>query len=149
MPSDTEIYYRPMCAEDFTAVNDLWQRTEGMGLDPELDSDEQIGFYLAKNPAMSFVACCAESADGERIIGTVLCGTDGRRGYLMHLAVEKDMRRRGVGRALVDKALAALKNAGIRRTHVFVFKDNTAGAEFWRRGGWRGRDDLLMLSMEK
>lgn len=139
-----EIVLRVMAAEDFPQVDALWQKTEGMGLDPVMDGCESVCAYLQKNPGMSWVAVC-----GERIIGTVLAGTDGRRGYLMHLAVEKLFRGRGLGRALVDHSVQALAAAGIYKVHIFVFNQNIEGQAFWQRLGWQGRDDLLMFSHEQ
>ena len=139
----TEIHYRPMQAADYPAALALWQNTPGMGLDPQMDSESAIADYLRKNPALSIIA-----ADGQELIGTVLAGTDGRRGYLMHLAVRQEYRRRGIGKALVERSLAALAAAGINKAHVFVFQDNALGAAFWRGLGWQGRDDLLMLSLD-
>lgn len=139
------VSYRAMVPEDYQQVYALWCSVSGMGLDPELDSAAGVSAYLNKNPGLSFVACDS----GGKVISTVLSGTDGRRGYLMHLAVADNYRRQGLGRKLVDLAVAALREIGISRVHVFVFKDNTAGADFWRGLGWQGRDDLLMLSFEE
>ena len=137
-----DITYRPMCAEDYARAYALWQATPGMGLDPQMDSEPGIRAYLAKNPGLSLVA----EAGGE-LIATVVGGTDGRRGYLMHLAVRADYRRRGIARVLVERAIAAFHAAGIDKIHVFVFRDNTAGLSFWRACGGQGRDDLFMLSL--
>ena len=138
------ITYRPMNAEDYARAFALWQATPGMGLDPQMDSGPGIRAYLAKNPGLSLVA----EAGGE-LIATILGGTDGRRGYLMHLAVRADYRRRGIARALVERAIAAFNAAGIDKIHVFVFRDNTAGLSFWRACGWQGRDDIHMLSLAR
>lgn len=138
-----EVRLRAMRAEDIPQAIALWQSTPGMGLDPQMDSAPALTGYLNKNPGYSIVA---ERTDGGGLIGTVLAGTDGRRGYLMHLAVREAFRRRGLGRALVERSLAALKAGGINKAHVFVFQSNAAGAAFWRGLGWQGRDDLLMLS---
>src|ERR1039457_6973520 len=69
--------------EDFDAVIALWRRTEGVGLN-ESDTRRAITAYLRRNPNLSFVA-----AQGGRIIGAVLCGHDGRRGYLHHRSEER------------------------------------------------------------
>ena len=134
---------RTMRAEDFSAADALWRNTPGMGLDPLMDSQPAITAYLSRNAGMSAVAVATETGE---VIGTVLAGTDGRRGYLMHLAVREDFRRRGIGKSLVERSLEALKVAGINKAHVFVFQSNVLGAAFWRGLGWQSRDDLLMLS---
>ncbi len=67
----------------------LWQTSEGIGLS-QADSQDNIARYLANNPGMSFCAW-----DGEKLVGAVLCGTDSRRGFLHHLAVENAHRHQG------------------------------------------------------
>ena len=126
---------------DYEQVTSLWQCCEGIGLHSDIDSEYGVGTYLARNSGLSFAAV----RDGQ-IIGTVLCGHDGRRGYLHHLAVVQEHRRSGVGTALVDKALGALRQKGIRKCHSFVFCENRAALEFWRTLGWAQRDDLKVVS---
>ena len=98
---------RGMAIADYAEVNALWRATEGLGLS-ESDEREPIAANLDRNPGMSFVA-----VNGDCIVGAVLGGHDGRRGYLHHLAVTPGWRRRGIGRALVETSLAQLKAAGI------------------------------------
>ena len=118
----------------------LWRQCEGVGLS-DADSKQHITSYLARNPGMSFVAL----ADGA-VIGVVLAGHDGRRGYLHHLAIHPDWRRQGIGRRLVERGLAALSSAGIRKCHVFVFNTNASGAAFWTSLGWTRRSDIGVIS---
>jgi putative acetyltransferase len=92
---------------------------------------------------MSFVA-----REGGKLVGAVLCGTDGRRGYLHHLAVAAELRGRGVGRSLVERCLDALARIGVTRCHIFVYARNTEGQKFWDRLGWYRRDDLLVMSRD-
>ncbi len=82
------------------------------------------------------------------MIGAVLCGHDGRRGYLHHLAVHSTWRGRGVGRALTAACLAGLQAAGIDKCHLFVFNENHSGREYWEHEGWKERLDLLIMSKE-
>jgi putative acetyltransferase len=84
--------------------------------------------------------------DGEQLAGVVLCGHDGRRGYIHHLAVSHSHRRQGIGRALVARCLAALERAGIGKCHIFVFRENEAALAFWQGTDWIDRVDLTMLS---
>ena len=125
---------------DYVDAAALWQATEGVGLSAA-DAPERIKAYLARNPGMSFVA----RQDG-LLVGAVLCGHDGRRGYLHHLAVLTGWRGRGIGSELARRGLDALASAGIDKCHLFVFRDNQSGAAFWRRVGWVDRDDILMMS---
>jgi ribosomal protein S18 acetylase RimI-like enzyme len=129
----------PMVIEDYDEVLRLWQTTDGMGLG-ESDSKEAIAFYLERNPGMSLVA-----RDGKEIIATVLCGCDGRRGYLYHLAVAKSHRKKGIGKKLVDICIARLQELGIHRCNVLVFADNADGESFWKHHEWEKRTNVVMF----
>ncbi|MDB6169632.1 MAG: ypeA 2 [Verrucomicrobia bacterium] len=120
----------------------LWQRCEGIGLS-EADSPAQMRTYLERNLGMSFVA-----AANSRIVGAVLCGHDGRRGYIHHLAVDPLFRRQGIGRLLIANALRALGGAGIHKCHIFIFSDNIAGMKFWKAEGWTVRSEIDLASKE-
>ena len=126
--------------DDYAMVMALWHAIEGVGLSAA-DQPERIAAYLARNPGMSLVA----REDGE-VVGAALCGHDGRRGYLHHLAVRPDRRGRGIGRELVAGCLAALAAEGIDKCHLFVFNDNLDGQAFWRKLGWQDRLDLTVMS---
>jgi ribosomal protein S18 acetylase RimI-like enzyme len=129
---------QPMKLADYDDVLRLWQNTEGVGLN-ESDSRCAIASYLKRNPGMSFVA-----RDGKVLVGAVLCGHDGRRGCLYHLAIAPSHRRNGLGTKLVRRCLAELKKAGILKCNIFVYADNVEGKRFWRRNGWKNREDLRM-----
>ena len=128
-----------MSMADYDEALALWQATEGLGLSAA-DSREAITRYLARNPGMSFVA----RADGGELVGAVLCGHDGRRGYLHHLVVRPDYRGHGLGRDLAEHCLAALRAEGIDKCHLFVKRSNIAGQTFWQRTGWTERSLILM-----
>ncbi len=130
------MHVRQMTIEDYPDVFQLWTNTPGIGLRKVDDSHEGIGRFLARNPDTSFVAC----EDG--IAGVILCGHDGRRGHIYHMAVDAAFKRRGVGKALVDAALAALKAQGITRVKLDAFKDNEEGNAFWESMGFFHRSDL-------
>lgn len=130
---------REMCIDDYDAVLALWQSCEGVGLSED-DSREGIERYLRRNPGLSVVAV----HDG-RIVGAALCGHDGRRGCLGHVAVEASCRGHGIGRRIVEHCLAGLAQQGIRKCNIIVFRPNTAGAAFWEKIGWNRRDDLLLM----
>jgi ribosomal protein S18 acetylase RimI-like enzyme len=132
-----------MSIDDYPQVFALWSGTAGIGLSAA-DSRENIAKMLERNPGCSFVA----ERDGREIVGTLVCGHDGRRGCLYHLAVRPEYRRGGVGRALVDSCLARLKLAGIGRCHMQVYPDNAEGSAFWRRIGFYKRDDLHFYSKD-
>ena len=127
-----------MTISDFDEVHTLWATTEGVGL-TDGDTREGIAFYLQRNPGTSFVA-----RDGDHLVGAVLCGHDGRRGYLHHLAVLPSYRGQGIGTALVDRCLAGLRTTGILKCNILVFADNISGESFWQKNGWSTRADLTI-----
>jgi ribosomal protein S18 acetylase RimI-like enzyme len=131
--SGDSVRIAPMVAEDYDEVLALWRSAEGEGVDAneESDSREAIAKYLARNPGMSAVA-----RDGDRLVGAILCGHDGRRGYLNHLVIASSHRRRGIGTALVAHCLAALKGEGIPRCNLFTYSANIRARRFWEALGW-------------
>jgi putative acetyltransferase len=128
--------------EYYEEVYRLWQNCEGIGLS-RADSKEWIARYLERNPGLSFVAL----EDG-KVAGAILCGHDGRRASLNHLAVHPDFRKRGIATALVEKCLTALAAAGIHKCHLFVYENNSAGIAFWNKLGWKKRTDIGMMSFD-
>jgi ribosomal protein S18 acetylase RimI-like enzyme len=131
-----------MTEADIGSALELWARTEGMGLG-DADTPEKLVVYLRRNPGLSVVA----EEDG-RLIGAALCGHDGRRGFLHHVAVDSTCRRRGLGRALVRACLEGLGRLGIGKCHLFVFTANATGMAFWERGGWTRRGDVVLFSTD-
>jgi len=131
---------RAMTLADYEGVAALLAGTAGVRL-RGADSRAGIAKYLARNPGHSFVA-----EEGGRVVGCLLGGHDGRRGYLYHLAVAPEARRRGTGSALVARTLDALRAAGIEKVHADVLPENEAGLAFWLRRGWQRRDDILRMS---
>jgi len=129
--------------EDYEQVQSIWKSSDGVGLDADVDSRDRIAMYLQRNPGLSFVA-----TEKKQVVGAVLCGHDGRRGYLHHLAVTEKLRGQGVGALLVDKTLSKLRAIGIRRCHIFVYAENDGGIDFWKRIGWNERSDLKINSKE-
>jgi len=131
---------RPLVIGDYAAVLALWSVTEGLGLN-ESDTPGAIASFLERNPGLSRVAVDTEG----RVLGALLCGHDGRRGYLHHLAVARDQRRRGIGKALVESSLAALQALGIPKCNLFLFADNEEGRRFWLHNRWAARTDLVLI----
>lgn len=130
--------YRLMTIDDYDAVYGLWLSTPGMGLNTTDDSREGIARYLRRNPETCFVA-----EAGGRIVGVILSGHDGRRGFIHHTAVLPDFRRQGVARQLVDCAMDALEREGIHKVALVVFQRNECGNAFWERVGFTVREDLV------
>lgn len=127
-----------MQAGDYPQVYELWMRTPGMGLNTTDDSKEGIEKYLKRNPTTCFVT---EEEGG--IIGVILSGHDGRRGYIHHMAVDVQKRKRGIGTALLNAALDALKAEGIIKVALVVFEKNETGNYFWAEKGFEERRDLI------
>ena len=132
--------FQPMEQGDLAEVIQFWQGMDGIGLS-ESDSYSALSFYLQRNPGLSRVA---RNRDRE-LIGAVLCGHDGRRGYLHHLAVARDYRRKGIGRALVERCLSSLRELKILKCNVFLFPHNPEGQGFWKAMGWKEREDLILM----
>lgn len=142
MPSESEngVRLRAMEPADYASAFALWRATQGIGLN-ESDREADVTAFLHRNPGMSSVAIGA----GGVLLGAVLCGTDGRRGYLHHLAVAPGERGRGLGARLVARCFEQLAQAGIPKCNVFLYADNEAGASFWEHNGWLPRPDLRVL----
>lgn len=133
---------RAFVAADYEAALALWKRCPGVGLS-SADERGPILAFLEKNAGLSFTAWA-----GESLVGTSLCGSDGRRGYLYHVAVDPEFRRKGIGVSLSSASLEALAATGIRKCHLFVIADNENGAAFWRASGWKPRGDIAVFSKE-
>jgi len=128
---------RAMVIEDYENVYKLWTNTAGMGMRSLDDSQRGIDKFLKRNPTTNFVAI----ADGE-IVGVILCGHDGRRGYIYHAAVDIPYRGRGIGTKLVEAVYEALEKEEITKVVLVVFKNNNIGNPFWKSIGWEERIDL-------
>jgi ribosomal protein S18 acetylase RimI-like enzyme len=128
---------RAMTITDYDAVHSLWKNIKGFSMRSLDDSREGVAAYLERNPKTSVV--CEQ--DG-CIVGSILCGHDGRRGYLYHVCVTADARRQGIGKDMVDFCLMALKNEGITKVSLITFTHNEVGKAFWNGTGWTRRDDL-------
>ena len=132
---------RAMEIEDYEDVLALWESSEGVGLS-SADAKRSIAVFLERNPGLSHIA-----HRGEQLVGAVLCGHDGRRGYIHHLAVSRPCRGQGIGRELVARCLDGLQRIGIQKCHIFVFQANPEAAAFWDRMGWTKREELAVMSM--
>jgi predicted acetyltransferase len=137
---DKESGMRELHIDDYREIYCLWKDTPGMGLS-NADSESNFQKFMLRNKALSF--CWKEE---NRIIGTILCGHDGRRGYIYHVTVAPCCRGKGTGSSLVQKSLENLKEQGIDKCHLFVFADNEPGRSFWETTGWTRRDDILVYS---
>jgi len=131
----TALTIRAMTIHDYDAVFALWSTTEGLSISED-DSRDRIALYLARNPNLSFVAFL-----NEELVGSVMCGHDGRRGILRHLAVKDTCRGQGIGRKLVAQTLKELTKEGIQKCNLYVLDSNPSAGQFWEYMGWKKLDD--------
>lgn len=129
---------RIMSIEDYSEVYSLWLSCKGMGLNSLDDSKNGIEKFLSRNPDTCFVA-----EIDKRIVGSILAGNDGRRGYIYHTAVSPQYQKQGIGSRLVDTAIEALKKSGINKIALVVFDKNNSGNIFWKKQGFTKRNDLV------
>ena len=128
---------RQMLESDFDEIHALWMSIHGFGIRSLDDSREGITRFLRRNPTTCIVA-----VDEGKIVGTILCGHDGRRGCFYHVCVHEAYRKHGIGSAMAEAAIEALKKEGINKVCLIAFKSNEVGNHFWKRKGWTFREDL-------
>lgn len=128
---------RVMTAADFDGVHALWMKIRGFGIRSIDDSREGVERFLKRNPTTSIVA----EMDG-KIVGSILCGHDGRRGCFYHVCVDEKYRRCGIGKSMVVMAMEALKAEHINKVSLIAFTKNDVGNAFWNTIGWTKREDL-------
>lgn len=127
---------RNMLPSDYDALIKLWTSSPDIGVNPD-DSKEYITKFLVRNPNTNFVAI-----ENNEIVGNVMAGHDGYRGYIHHTCVSEEFRGKGIGTALVKAAVDAVKAEGINKVFLVVFKTNEKGNAFWEKQGFKIRDDL-------
>lgn len=128
--------------EDYAKVHQLWTHTNGMGMRSLDDSVQGIEKFLKRNPTTNFVA-----EENQKIVAVILCGNDGRRGYIYHTAVDSNYRRRGIGKQLVDAVINALREEEINKVALVVFATNETGNEFWQKIGFNKREDIIYRNL--
>jgi ribosomal protein S18 acetylase RimI-like enzyme len=127
-----------MTINDYDAVFKLWKETSGMGLRNLDDTSAGIQKFIERNPRSCFVA---ENEGG--IQGVIMCGHDGRRGFIYHTTINAAQRRQGLGAALLHAAETALIAEGINKVALVAFQSNEQGNCFWEKQGYTTRDDLV------
>lgn len=133
---------REFVMADYDAAIALWNSVEGVEI-CEGDSRDEIAEYLFRNPGLSRVA----EAEG-KIVGVALCGHDGRRGWIYHLAVARSHRGQKVGQQLLEACVKGLRAAGLKRAIILVAGDNPGGHEFWLRNGWEDINGAIAMTKE-
>ena len=128
---------RTMTINDYKEVSKLWSNTAGMGMRSLDDSEAGIAKFLKRNSTTNFVAIIEN-----QVVGVILGGHDGRRGYIYHTAVDIEYRGNGIGSKMVETVVIAFENEGINKAALVVFKTNDTGNQFWKSMGWEERLDL-------
>lgn len=134
---DSTYLIREMKKEDYDGIHRLWMSIHGFGIRTIDDSREGVERFIQRNPTTCVVAC-----DKNQIIGTILCGHDGRRGCFYHVCVDEKYRKHGIGRAMALAAMEALKKEKINKVSLIAFTSNEVGNRFWQEMGWTKREDL-------
>ena len=133
-----------LTSEDVPAILERWKNEPHIGLS-EADESEKLSAFMQRNSGLSLAA---RSRRNGELVGTILCGEDGRRAYLYHQWVDPAWRRAGIGRQLVDSVCRRLRQRGIDKAHLFIFSDNHQGRSFWEGIGWNERMDLTLFSKD-
>ena len=142
MATGDSVTTREFVLDDYDAAIALWNCVDGVEI-CEGDSREEVAEYLKRNPGLSRVA-----EAGGKIVGVAMCGHDGRRGWIYHLAVAAEYRGQKVGRRLLDACLDGLRKAGLKRAIILVAGDNPGGRDFWLRNGWEEIDGAIPMTRE-
>ncbi|MFX1410018.1 MAG: GNAT family N-acetyltransferase [Promethearchaeota archaeon] len=117
----------------------LWRKT-GISVG-STDTREELERMLKRNPKLFLIGKV-----NENVIGVVMGGFDGRRGYVHHLAIDPDYQKKGYGKMLIDALNERFLQMSVHKVHLFIEKDNKNVVEFYRNLGWEVRDDLIMMS---
>ena len=137
-----KIEIREFSINDYDSAIELWQRVQGLEI-AEGDDRESVAQFLARNPGLSRVA-----TDGSTVVGVALCGHDGRRGHIYHLAVDPAYQGRGLGKRLLDESLADLRRTGVKRVIIMVADDNKSGRQFWKRSGYEEISGAIAMGID-
>jgi len=132
-----KVHFFPMTIDDYEEVRALWMTIQGFGIRALDDSREDIERFIRRNPTTSVVARI-----GGKIVGSILCGSDGRQGALYHVCVAREYRRRQIGTQMVAFCMHQLRWMGINKVSLIAFASNDAGNAFWNRIGWTRKTDV-------
>ncbi|MBE6014846.1 MAG: GNAT family N-acetyltransferase [Lachnospiraceae bacterium] len=128
---------RNMTFDDYEEVNKLWHRIKGFVLRSIDDSAEGVKRFIERNPGT-----CVVAVEDGAIVGSILCGHDGRKGCMYHVCVAPEYRRRGIGKSMVAFALEKLKEEKINDVSIIAFSKNDVGNLFWKELGWEMQSNI-------
>ena len=133
---------REFLIADYEAAVELWKQVEGIEI-AEGDDKEGVVRFLKQNKGLSRTA-----VDGSKVVAVSLCGNDGRRGHIYHLAVDPKYQGLGLGKRLVQECFDRLRELGIQRAIILVANNNSRGREFWLRCGWEELPGALAMGKD-
>ncbi|WP_051532823.1 GNAT family N-acetyltransferase [Lachnobacterium bovis] len=136
--NNENILIRPMEYADYDNVYQLWSTIHGFRIRSIDDSRDGIYRFLNRNPSTSIVAV----NKNKQIVGAILCGHDGRTGCLYHVCVREDYRKKGIGDAMTNSCIEALKREHINKISLIAFKENEVGNKFWKDEKWSKREEI-------
>lgn len=131
LKKNTLFEIREMTIGDHAEIIKIWKTSPGVCVDEE-DSKENMVAFLNRNPGLSFVA-----VNSGKIIGTIKCGQDGRRGYISRVVVLPEYQSRGVAKALIERTVGGLTEQGIGKCNLYVLDSNPDAISFWEHNGWK------------
>jgi len=138
-----DIRIEHLALSDYEAVFSFWNSCDGLHMHHDYSETlEGFSHFLERNPDLCFVA-----RDGEKIIGAVLGSHDGRRGFINHMAVSSEYRKKGIGRMLIHNVIESLKSVGIRKILIFVLKNSPDAQAFWKNLGFSKEDIIDIHSL--
>jgi ribosomal protein S18 acetylase RimI-like enzyme len=126
---------------DYQVVFELW-KTDGLLIRPS-DTLDEVRKKLERDPDLFLVA----EEDGA-VVGAVMGGWDGRRGWVYHLAVDPARQRNGIGRQLMAELERRLRAKGALKINLQVYRDNVAAQEFYQKLGYSLACEILSMGKE-
>ena len=125
--------------DSYNQVHKLWRKV-GISVGSS-DSKEELEKMLKRNPNLFLIG-----KRNDKVIAVVMGGFDGRRGYVHHLAIDSNYRKKGYGRMMMDKIHNIFLQMGVHKVHLFIEKTNIEVVSFYESMGWEKRDDLIIMS---
>jgi ribosomal protein S18 acetylase RimI-like enzyme len=132
------IEIREFDISDYDAVLRLWKEAR-LIIRPGDDLGD-VRLKLQKDPDLFLVAM-----DRDALVGCVMGGWDGRRGWIYHLAVKPSHRRHGIAKGLVSELEMRLAGKGAKKVNAQVYRSNTASLRFFNACGYDVHSDLVMI----
>jgi N-acetylglutamate synthase len=144
--ADMNINIRPFVMADYDRVMELWAEG-GLPLKPQgRDSRENIARQLGLANIRFLVA---EEVEGGRVVGTVVATHDGRKGWINRLAVDEELRRRGLGARLLGEAERWLEEQGMDILACLIEADNAVSMAVFEKLGYKKHPEIIYFAKRK